>query len=190
MANEFNRYFTNVGPLLAQNISKAKTPFENYLNYSNAYSAAIFPTDSLEVKKIIKKLKNDASPGPDEIPPSVIKIASNLIADKVAKLVNYTLESGVFPSRLKLAKVIPIHKDGDSSLCTNYRPISILNIFSKIYEAVIKDRMDGFIKANDLIYKFQFGFRCGHSTDLALISLVDNITHAIDQSHSSLSIFA
>jgi hypothetical protein len=104
-------------------------------------------------------------------------------------LISYSISNGVFPDKLKQAKVIPCYKSGDSTLCSNYRPISILNIFSKIFEKVISVRLNDFINKNDLIYPHQYGFRQGYSTNLALITYINDITNAIDSRQHALSIF-
>ena len=84
---------------------------------------------------------------------------------------------GVFPSELKLAKVIPIFKSGDSTKMSNYRPISILSFFSKIFEKLMYNIVNNFLYKNDVIYKYQFGFRKIHSTQHAIITLVDPVLH-------------
>ena len=80
---------------------------------------------------------------------------------------------------MKIAKVIPILKSGDMNDLNNYRPISLLPSFSKIFEKVIAKRMINFFNKLDLIFLSQFGFRNKHSTDMALIKLYDTISEAI-----------
>ena len=78
--------------------------------------------------------------------------------------------------------VIPTFKKGNELLCENYRPISLLSVFSKIFEKVIYTRMYDYLMKNNLTYKRQFGFRNNHSTNHALISLSENIKSNLDWS--------
>ena len=90
---------------------------------------------------------------------------------------------GVFPSELKLAKVVPIFKSGDST------KISILSFFSKIFEKLMYNIVNNFLYKNDVIYKYQFGFSKIHSTQHAIITLVDRITSSIDSGDLVIGVF-
>ena len=90
------------------------------------------------------------------------------------------MQEGVFSSDLKLAKVVPIFKSGDSSKITNYRPISVLSFFSKVFERVMYNHITDFIDSLNVLYKYQFGFRHTHSTQQAIITLVNKITSSLD----------
>ena len=74
-------------------------------------------------------------------------------------MINNSIKEGVFPSELNLARVVPLLKSGDSSQITNYRPISILSFFSKIFERIMYNHIVDFMDLNCSIYKYQFGFR-------------------------------
>ena len=91
-------------------------------------------------------------------------------------------KTGVFPELCKMAKVISIYKKENPLLCENYRPISLLSIFSKIFEKLVYERMYAFIENNKLIYQRQFGFRSKNSTTPALISLTESIKSQIENS--------
>ena len=100
-----------------------------------------------------------------------------------------SLVTGVFPTELKIARVIPIFKAGDTSSFTNYRPVSVLPLFSKILERLMYTRLLSFINKHNLLYKFQFGFRSQHSPNLALIILVDKISEALESGDYVLGLF-
>ena len=100
------------------------------------HSIYIAPTTTTEVKQIIISLKN-SSPGWDEIPTFLLKICSNFYVKPLTYLINKSIEEGIFPNELKLARVVPIFKSGDPSSIWNYRPISVLSCFSKIFERFI-----------------------------------------------------
>ena len=97
--------------------------------------------------------------------------------------------NGVFPRELKYACVVPIYKGDDSSKFNNYRPVSVLPVFSKIIERLMYDRLLLFLNQRKLLWKYQFGFREKHSTNLALILLMDKITSAIENGEYVLWIF-
>ena len=97
--------------------------------------------------------------------------------------------NGVVPSELKLAKVVPLFKSGDAMTLSNYRPVSVLPVFSKILERLMYTRLLAFINKHKILYKFQFGFRGGHSPHLALIYLIDKISNALENGDCVLGVF-
>src|SRR5579863_8843669 len=97
------------------------------------------------MQKTISDLKTVSSPGPDGIPSTVIKSAAPYICHILSFIVNLSFSTGIFSENLKEAKVIPIYKDGDKSNFTNYRPISVLNTFSKIFEKIINNRLNNYL---------------------------------------------
>jgi hypothetical protein len=99
------------------------------------------------------------------------------------------MEKAIFPDKLKIAKIIPLFKSGDKTDPSNYRPISLLNTVSKIFEKVIHGRMLNFINKHNILYSNQFGFRAKHSTEFALIKLIDTISEALDNNNFVCSIF-
>ena len=107
----------------------------------------------------------------------------------MSKIINLSFATGIFPDLRKLAKVVPIFKSEDELLCENYRPISLLPIFSKIFEKVIYTRMYKFLSDNNRIYSRQFGFRSNHSTNHALISLTEGIKSYLDTGQWVAGIF-
>ena len=104
-------------------------------------------------------------------------------------IINNSIKEGVFPSELKLARVVPLLKSGDSSQITNYRPISILSFFSKIFERIMYNHIVDFMDSNCSIYKYQFGFRQRHSTQQAIITLVEKITSSLDHGDLVIGVF-
>ena len=82
----------------------------------------------------------------------------------VFHILNLSFNSGVVPLQFKIAKVIPIFKAGDKASPDNYRPISLLSAFSKIMEKIVASRLLMFLNENNILSKWQFGFRGGHST--------------------------
>jgi retron-type reverse transcriptase len=98
-----------------------------------------------------------------------------MIMEPLLHIYNLSFLSGAVPNKLKVAKVIPIYKKGDPTHPENYRPISLLNIFDKILEKLMYSRLYKHLATNNILYDYQFGFRKGHSTALAILEVVDNI---------------
>ena len=98
------------------------------------------------------------SPGYDEVTAKFLQISEDLIAIPLCVIFNMSMSSGVYPDKLKIAKVIPIYKKGSKSDVSNYRPISILSCINKIYEKLLCKRLYKFLAKNNCLYKYQFGF--------------------------------
>ena len=93
----------------------------------------------------------------------------------LAKIYNWSIENGIYPDDLKIAKVIALYKKGVKHDPNNYRPISLLSHFDKIFEKILCRRLISFFERNELLYCYQYGFRKLYSTGLALIEITDYI---------------
>ena len=142
----------------------------------------------MDVKNTILTLKN-SSPGYDEFPAFIAKQCIDNYVVPLTYVINMSLMEGIFPSELKLAKVVPIFKSGESDKVPNYRPISVLSFFSKILEKIMYNNVVNFLDKNDTFYKYQFGFRKSHSTQHAIITLVDKITSSLDSGDLIIGVF-
>lgn len=119
----------------------------------------------------INKLDVNKGPGPDDIPPVFIKSCGSALGFPLQLIFNKSLENGVFPNKWKLAKVVPIFKSGKKNILNNYRPVSILSIFGKLFESIITDQIFSFAKQK--ISTNQHGFFRGRST-LSNLSVFSN----------------
>ena len=146
-------------------------------------------TTQAEILETIKSLKNTNSTGHDDLSTKFIKLSAPLLAPILEKLFNLSINSGVYPSNLKIAKVIPIFKKGNSTSVNNYRPISILSPINKIFEKILYAKLIKYIDKSKILYKYQFGFRKNHSTEQALIELVDQIRLNMGGNHMTCGIF-
>ena len=97
--------------------------------------------------------------------------------------------SDIFPNKIKLAKIIPVFKKGSPLLLSNYRPISLLTVFSKILEKLVFTRTTTFLQNNDILHESQFGFRKQHSTTHAFLTLINKITRSIDSGTHTVGVF-
>ena len=186
IANGFNNFFVSIGPKLAKDLTSNIDPL-SYVNF-NINSIVTTDISGNQIREVINSL-NNSSPGHDELPSFVAKTCMEGYIEPITHLVNESLKSGIFPSELKLARVVPIFKSGDPSLLTNYRPISVLSFFSKILEKIVYNIVFDFLCENEILYDYQFGFRSKHSTQQALITLVDNVTKSLDGSNIVISLF-
>ena len=129
------------------------------------------------------------STGPNGIPVFLLKRFKLFFSNWLSKLVNLCFETGVFPDLLKLAKVTPLHKKENKLEFLNYRPISLLSVFSKIYEKLIYSRIYSYLVKKELIYSKQFDFRSKHSTNHAIISITEHIPNLLDNGQYVCGIF-
>ena len=124
---------------------------------------------------MILQLDDNKSSGPTDIPIKILKISAPMIVPHLVSIFNSSFKTGIFPDLMKLAKVIPIFKTGSKLLVTNYRPISLLSIFSKILEKIMHNQFYNFLEYNSVIYESQFGFQKKRSTLHSLIEIVEKI---------------
>ena len=143
----------------------------------------------MEVERQLRSLKRNKSVGFDSLPSGLIKDARSVIALPLTYLINLSLETGIFPAEWKIAKIIPIHKSGSYSCFDNYRPISILPVFSKVIEKLIDRQLLRFLEDNKLISTNQFGFRPNMSTEMAATLLLDNIRKSVDEGNLVGAVF-
>jgi len=119
----------------------------------------IHPVSYKELNQLIACLNTSKSAGPDNIGPTLVKTVSAYICEPLLHIFNLSISNGIVPDQLKIAKVIPIYKKGDTKLACNYRPISLLSIFDKLLEKIIKNRLYRYLDINNVLFKYQFGFR-------------------------------
>ncbi|CAB3997091.1 Hypothetical predicted protein [Paramuricea clavata] len=134
-------------------------------------------------------MKDNKSPGYDEINAKIIKTVATDISQPLTHIFNFSFATGFIPEQLKLALVTPIFKAGDKQIFENYRPISVLTCFSKLLEKLMYKRLISFIEKNKILTENQYGFRCNKSTEIAIVNLVSKITKAIDEGKYTIGIF-
>ena len=188
IADGFNSYFVNIGPTLANKIPETKqSPIDN-MGTCNLNSMFIEPVIENEVQSLIRNLKH-SSAGWDSISAAVLKSADRAILKPLTHVLNLSLTTGVFPREMKIACVIPLLKSGDPMMLNNYRPVSVLPFFSKLFERLMYNRLISFVNKHKLLYSYQFGFREKYSTSLAMIYLVDKISQSLDDGDYVLGLY-
>lgn len=188
ISNGFNDFYINVGNNLAQKIPNSTRTPKDFVKDFNPNSMFVDSVSKEDVVKIVASLKS-ASAGWDGISLNIVKSSFISIVEPLTHCMNLSLMNGIVPDELKIARVIPLFKSGDITLFSNYRPVSVLPLFSKILERLMYARLLSFINHSKLLYKFQFGFREGHSPELALIYLIDKISNSLENGEYVLGVF-
>ena len=110
----------------------------------------------------------------------LIKCVSNTLSFPLSNLVNDSFESGFYPSMLKIAKLVPVHRVKSTEEVTNYRPISLLPNFNKFFEKLMRTRLTSFLKKHNIIFEHQFGFQKNKSTSLAILDIYNELINDIE----------
>ena len=189
IANHMNKYFCNIGADLVKLLPSPRTCHTSYLNSSISNSIFCEPVSASEVLNLLESTVAKKSCGADNISMQIVKDSRVILSQPLTYLFNLSLNSGVVPDAMKIAKVIPLFKKGDKKLPSNYRPISLLSVFSKLLEKLVHKRVYNFLDRHQLLYKFQFGFRKNHSTSLALLEIIDSCYSNLDKNNFVLGIF-
>ena len=155
--------------LQKESIKYSLKHFSDYLSNESDSTIFLQSTDKEEIANIISSLNSSKASGPNSIPYRILFLLKNDISKQLADLFNLSFLTGVFPSVLKTAKVVPVFKKDSKLDYSNYRPISLLSNIEKILEKLMYKRLYTFLNNNNIIYKLQFGFRQQYSTYHALI---------------------
>ena len=173
MAEIFNNYFTKVGIDLSKQIPKGSKRFEDYIKPVNCiFEFKIISVG--EVEAVLNKLKTSKSCGQDKIPSTLLKDSCEISAYYLTFIYNCSLATGIFPDDWKVARISPIYKSGDKQECGNYRPISVLSVAAKVFEKLMSDQLNGYLRKENILTKSQSGFRKGHSTTSSLLSTTNS----------------
>ena len=204
ISNIFNDHFSTLGTKVQNKIPIVNGSHRDYMKKReinpdgslgkclinpNGCSFFLTATGPDEIQKLIDKLDSSKSTGPFGLPIFLLKRFKEYFSIWLSELINLSFETGEFPTILKLAKVTPIHKKESKLDHLNYRPISLLSVFSKIYEKCIYNRIYHYLDQNKLIFSKQFGFRAGYSCNHAIISLTEYIRKKLDDTEYVCGVF-
>ena len=178
IVNKFNDFFSNIGNTLASQIPDSNNPptFPTDYIHQNFF---IFPPSYEEISRIILKLKTTWTPT-DILPIKLLKKFHHILVIPITIMLENSIQKGVFPDELKIARITPIHKEDSFTEPSNFRPISSLFYMSKVYEKFFSLRLLNFCNKYSVISPNQFGFQHGISTTDALIRLTEDIYSALD----------
>ena len=183
-ANLFNNYFQGQTVLDDSNAVLPKLAEPSYLT-----SLSSIAFDPQEVEEILKTLKSDKASGPDGLSNRILKELSHELSSPLCSLFNKSSSLGKFPSPYKDANVPPVHKKGDLSLVSNYRPISLLNSVAKLFEKLVFKYLYNHLQDNNILSSLQSGFIPGDSTVNQLAYLYHMFTEALDAGKEVRTVF-
>ena len=197
IADGFNKFFSSIAKNMNVKLQSSRPvdpvkagtdskPFTDYLKKRICGSILLYECSSEEILEIIKEF---ASGKASDISLIVLKKCAIHISDHLSGFINAFINSGKFPNILKVGKITPVFKKGDAQLFDNYRPISIIPIFGKIYEKVLFNRLYSFFLSKNVIFKNQFGFRKHHSTMHAINYSIDQIISQLQNRNHVIGVF-
>ena len=138
------------------------------------------PVSAQWCEEALSDIKPSRCPGMDGIPSVALGAASSSLSGPLCCILNSSIASSTFPSSWKTALVRPLHKSGDRSRPSNYRPISILPAASKVLEKCVQNQLTSHLNVSNLYYPLQSGFRPGYSTTSTLLHCTDSWYKALD----------
>jgi len=190
ISNEFNNFFVKVGKEISDSVPPVTANFENYIPQNpNIEQLNLQNTTPEHIIKIAKSMAGKNSADSDGVSSKMIKFVINSIAFPLSHIFNLSLTTGVFPSKLKKIRVVPIFKSGNVLECDNYRPISMLSSISKILEKIVAKKLLYHLEENNLLYSYQYGFTPGKSTEQNLIQVTNYISQALNENKFCLAVF-
>ena len=189
ICNSLNDFFAEVGPSLSRKIQSVDDPFSFMSNLPIQSSIQIGPFTEIEVHSKLRLIKPFKSYGEDELHPRFIRDMADFIAVPLTILFNRSMSEGYVPQRMKLAKVVPIFKGGSRIDPSNYRPISILSVFSKVLESLVSKSLNNFIISKKILHDKQFGFQAGKNTTDAIIAFVSHVQDNLEQRKHTLTAY-
>lgn len=185
LANKFNDYFINLDSNDRSRVNEALVYVSRFINESIFF----YPTDVHEVSSVFCNLNNSKNCDIDGIQIKPVKYVIEQIAPILTHLFNLSLSQGIFPKKMQIAKVSILYKSGDKNDLSNYRPVSVLPIFSKGLDKLIHFRSNQFCEKFSIVTESQFGFRKGRSTELALLNMKEIILKNIENKILTVGIF-
>jgi len=186
MSNFCNKYFSNIATEMNNKIPNVLEQFE--LDSINK-SMFLLPVSPNELVQQINSLKSNSAPGSDGITVQTIKECHNCFLKPLVHIFNLIYRTGVVPSSFKTSIITPIYKSGKQNNISNYRPISLINNFAKLFEKTLKLRLVNFIKLNNIMSANQFGFTEGLNTEDAMCCLIREATNIINKNKKCLVVF-
>ena len=185
-----NEYFSSIGHNLASKMPNSQKQFFDYLPKSrNADSFFFNPVTQTEIESEIMNTPLNKAHGLYSFPIRILRSARYILSHPLSVLINKSVEYGIYPTKLKLAKVIPVHKGNDESDPSNYRPISLLSVFNRIFEKMMYTRLKSFLDKFSILYDSQYGFREKRSTEHAILEITNQIQTNMDRKLYTCGIF-
>jgi hypothetical protein len=190
IAEEFNTYFTNIGTTISESVRHTTIDPNDLMppndNINDLNLTLVGPNYLCE---LLKTFETKTSCDLDGISIKLLKHVITDICNPLAHIFNLSLATGIFPSRLKTSRTVPIFKTGSPLACDNYRPISLLSTLSKLLEKVVCKQLVNHLESNNLLYAHQYGFQHGKSTEHNLIQLTNYLNTALNDKKYAIGVF-
>lgn len=187
--NQMCDYFANIGSVLANKVPNTSNSEFKIFAKSPVHSFVLNEVTENEVSNSIDNLKFRSSPGIDGVPPKYVKMAKVVLSPILTNLFNKCFRDETFPECFKVSQIIPLPKFAHTQEIGDFRPISLLNVFSKIFEKILKEKIMKFIEKNNILNSSQFGFTTNSSTEYAITTIYDQFLKNLDDNLITCSIF-
>lgn len=180
--DDFNNYFSTVADNILGSLPNSDININDMLKKIPVTTASFFllPVSMHEVSNAVNSLKNSPCIDVYDLNSKIIKETIDIILHPLTVLINRCFSEGIFPDSFKITKVIPLFKKGDTAIVDNYRPISIIPIFGKLVEILLKWALTQYCERNSIITDCQFGFRPKLSTTQAVQRVVGDIVENLE----------
>lgn len=180
-------FFSDVGFEIVSKINNQNINIRE--SCSVEHNLFLNPVNTSEINKHINNLKNTSSCGRDRISVRLIKVCYEYVNRPMVHIINTIFESGIVPDHFKESIVSPVYKSGNRTEKTNYRPISVVNNFSKIFEKALKCRLQEFLNKYNIISNNQFGFKTNSSTNDAIYKLTSTVNKYLHENKKCIAVF-
>jgi hypothetical protein len=190
VANLFNSFFAGISKDPTSSVYNPSVHY-SYTNQITESRNSIFlnPTNEAELLTVIKRMKNTNSSGIDGVSAKLLKSISTEIVLPLVDIINASFVYGLFPNNLKTTLISPIFKSGCPDVTSNYRPIALTSVFSKLFEKIFLIRLIDFLKQYQLLSRIQFGFIPEKNTTQAVHAFLNNVIFDLDQKKKTAGIF-
>ena len=191
VANVMNEYFINAPQTIAGSLNHDENfSHRSFLsgNYPDSFFLATTSPES--IVKLLNSLNSSSNgSGYLGIPFKVVQSIIELISVRLSHIFNKCISNGYFPKKLKIAQVVPIHKSGDQTSPNNFRPISILTVFSKILEKHLYNELLFYFESKNIITEQQCGFRREVSTNIAIGKFLNRVYSGLNDGKFGIGLF-
>ena len=182
-ADKLNNYFASVGSSVSESLSATASSSERLSPRPPrvcANSFRVSPATLPEMSAALRRMGTSRACGVDGVTVQMLRMTFPVIGPHLLNVLNCSLTTGEVPKKWKIAVIQPVYKSGDRSEPGNYRPISILSVIGKLCERLVCTQLEKYLRDNCILYSQQYGFRSNHSTELAMLDTVTEITNHID----------
>ena len=193
ISNGMNDYYSTVGPETNRSVGNSQKDALFYLNKNKARATETLLFEDINANLVLeacKQINPKKSSDAFGLQQKIVLNDMDLLAPMFAHLVNCSLSAGTCPDKSKIARVIPVYKGkGENYLFTNYRPISLIPVFSKIIEKLIYNKIFQFLVRSETLFKSQYGFRKAHNTTHATLDFLQTVEAALKEDEYAVGVF-